>query len=224
MNFKNYLCLQIENFKLSLKLIPNKSIMKNKVLLGFAALTMVAFLSSCGKVPQEKIDAANAAIDSAKMVEANVYVAADFMAVQDSMNAVMADIEVQKSKLFKKFKPASEKLDRIIEQANQVKTNAVTKKEEVKVEVEGLMTEVTTLLDENKKLMKKAPRGKEGAAVLEQISTEMTAIEASVAEAKTMYDGGKFMDASNKMKAAKDSATRINTELNEAIAKVKGKR
>ncbi|MGD9978253.1 MAG: hypothetical protein AB7S54_10010 [Bacteroidales bacterium] len=198
--------------------------MKNKVLLGFAALTMVAFLSSCGKVPQEKIDAANAAIDSAKMVEANVYVAADFMAVQDSMNAVMADIEVQKSKLFKKFKPASEKLDRIIEQANQVKTNAVTKKEEVKVEVEGLMTEVTTLLDENKKLMKKAPRGKEGAAVLEQISTEMTAIEASVAEAKTMYDGGKFMDASNKMKAAKDSATRINTELNEAIAKVKGKR
>ena len=81
MNFKNYLCLQIENFKLSLKLIPNKSIMKNKVLLGFAALTMVAFLSSCGKVPQEKIDAANAAIDSAKMVEAHVYVAADFMAV-----------------------------------------------------------------------------------------------------------------------------------------------
>lgn len=198
--------------------------MKNKILLGFAALTMVAFLSSCGKVPQEKIDAANAAIDSAKMVEADVYVAAEFTAIQDSMNAVMADIEVQKSKLFKKFKPASEKLDRILEMAKQTKTNAVTKKEEVKVEVEGLMTEMATLLEENTKLMKKAPRGKEGAAVLEQIKTEMTAIEASVAEAKGMYDAGKYMDASNKIKAAKDSATRINTELNDAIAKVKGKR
>ncbi len=198
--------------------------MKNKILLGFAALTMVAFLSSCGKVPQEKIDAANAAIDSAKMVEADVYVAAEFTAIQDSMNAVMADIEVQKSKLFKKFKPASEKLDRILEMAKQTKANAVTKKEEVKVEVEGLMTEMATLLEENTKLMKKAPRGKEGAAVLEQIKTEMTAIEASVAEAKGMYDAGKYMDASNKIKAAKDSATRINTELNDAIAKVKGKR
>ena len=72
--------------------------------------------------------------------------------------------------------------------------------------------------------MKKAPRGKEGAAVLEQIKTEMTAIEASAAEAKGMYDAGKYMDASNKIKAAKDSATRINTELNDAIAKVKGKK
>ncbi len=198
--------------------------MKNKILLGFAALTMVAFLSSCGKVPQEKIDAANAAIEAAKVAEADIYVAAEFTAIQDSMNAVMADIEVQKSKLFKKFGPASAKLDVILGMANQAQANAVTKKEEVKVEVEGLMTEVNTLLEDNKTLMKKAPRGKEGAAVLEQIKNEMTAIEASVAEAKGMYDGGKYMDASNKMKAAKDSATRINTELNEAIAKVKGKK
>ncbi len=69
--------------------------------------------------------------------------------------------------------------------------------------------------------MKKDPRGKEGAAVLEQIKTEIAAIEASVAEAKTMYDNGKYMDASNKLKAAKDSATKINTELTDAIAKVK---
>lgn len=198
--------------------------MKNKILLGFAALTMVAFLSSCGKVPQEKIDAANAAIEAAKVAEADVYVAAEFTAIQDSMNAVMADIEVQKSKLFKKFGPASAKLDVILGMANQAQANAVTKKEAVKVEVEGLMTEVNTLLEDNKTLMKKAPRGKEGAAVLEQIKNEMTAIETSVAEAKGMYDAGKYMDASNKMKAAKDSATRINTELNEAIAKVKGKK
>lgn len=198
--------------------------MKNKILLGFAALTMVAFLSSCGKVPQEKIDAANAAIDSAKMAEADIYVSADFTAVQDSMNAVMADIEVQKSKLFKKFGPSSEKLDRILAKATEIKANAITKKEEVKKEVEGLMTEVTTLIEENNKLMKKAPRGKEGAAVLEQIKTEMTAIEASSTEAKGMYDAGKYMDALNKIKAAKDSATNINNELNEAIAKVKGKK
>jgi hypothetical protein len=39
-----------------------------------------------------------------------------------------------------------------------------------------------------------------------------------------MYDKGSFMDALNKVKAAKESATGINTELKDAIAKVKGKK
>lgn len=198
--------------------------MKKTLLLGLATFTMVAMLSSCGKVPQDKIDAANAAIDSAKAAEADVYLAADFAAVQDSMSAVMADIEAQKSKLFKKFDPASEKLDRILGMAQKLKVNAFPKKEEVKKEVEGLMTEVATLIEENGKLMKKAPRGKEGAAVLEPMKTEMATIEATVNKAKDLYDAGKYMNASNKMKAAKESATKINTELNEAIAKVKEKK
>jgi hypothetical protein len=38
-----------------------------------------------------------------------------------------------------------------------------------------------------------------------------------------LYDKGSFMDALNKVKAASDRATGINTELKDAIAKVKGK-
>ena len=40
--------------------------MKNKVLMGLAAIMMVAVLSSCGKKPQAEIDAANAAIEAAR--------------------------------------------------------------------------------------------------------------------------------------------------------------
>ncbi|HPD95546.1 MAG: hypothetical protein H6537_02115 [Bacteroidales bacterium] len=198
--------------------------MKKTLLLGFAALAFAVTFTSCGKVPQEKIDAANAAIDTAKMVEADVYLASDFTAVQDSMNAVMAGVEAQKSKLFKKFGPASEKLDAILLQARQLKVNAIAKKDEVKKEVEALTTETDSLMAVNATLLKKAPRGKEGAAVLEQIKTELDAINATITEAKTMYTNGKYMDALNKLNAAKDSATKINTELNDAIAKVKGKR
>jgi hypothetical protein len=195
--------------------------MKNKVLMGFAAIVMVAFLSSCGKVPQAQIDATNAAIAAAQSAEAAVYVPAEFTALQDSMNAINADIEVQKSKMFKKFGPAKVKLDATLALANQVAANAATKKEEVKKEVETSMTAVQAVIEENKTLMTKAPRGKEGAAVLEQIKTEMATIEASVAEAQALYDKGSYMDASNKVKAANESATGINTELKDAIAKVK---
>ena len=198
--------------------------MKNRVLIGLAAIAMVAFLSSCGKVPQAQIDATNAAITAAQTAEAAVYVPAEFAAVQDSMKAIMADVEAQKSKLFKKFGPAKLKLDATLALANQVAANAAVKKEEVKKETEASMTAIKAVITENLDLMKKAPRGKEGAAVLEQIKTEMATIEASVVEAQGLYDKGAYMDALNKVKAANERAVGINTELKDAIAKVKGRK
>jgi hypothetical protein len=72
--------------------------------------------------------------------------------------------------------------------------------------------------------MKKAPRGKEGAAVLEAMKTDMAAIDATIAEAQAAYDKGSYMDALNKVKAASEKATGIKTELEEAIAKVGGRK
>ena len=196
--------------------------MKNKVLMGLAAIAMVAFLSSCGKVPQAKVDATNAAIATAQTAEAAVYVPAEFSAVQDSMKSINAAIEVQKSKLFKKFGPISIKLDETLAAANKAGADAAVKKEEVKKEVETSLAAVKAVIEENKTLITKAPKGKEGAAVLEQIKTEMTTIDATVAEAQGLYDKGSYMDAQNKVKAANASATGINTELKDAIAKVHG--
>jgi hypothetical protein len=144
-------------------------------------------------------------------------------AVQDSMKAINAAVEIQKSKLFKKFGPISLKLDQTLAAAQKVAADAAVKKEEVKKEAEATLTEIKGIIEENGTLMKKAPRGKEGAAVLEQMKTEMTTIEASVAEAQGAYDKGAYMDALSKVKAAKERAVGINTELKDAIAKVSGK-
>jgi hypothetical protein len=197
--------------------------MKNKVLMGLAAIAMVAFLSGCGKVPQAKIDATNAAIESAKVAEANVYVPAEFAAVQDSMKAINAAVEVQKSRMFKKFGPVTVKLDETLASAEKAQANAVAKKAEVKKEVETLIAGMKTVIEENKKLFVRAPRGKDGAQVLEAMKTEMATVETSVTEAQAMYDKGSYMDASNKVKAAKETADKINGELKDAIKKVGGK-
>jgi hypothetical protein len=195
--------------------------MKNKVLMGLAAIAMVALLSSCGKVPQTEIDATNAAIAAAQAAEANVYVPAEFTALQDSMNAINAAVETQKSKLFKKFGPIKEKLASTLTLANTVAANAATKKDEVKKEAETLLNDIKAVIEDNGKLILKAPKGKEGAAVIEQIKADMATINTSVADAQALYDKGTYMDALNKIKAAKEKADGINTELKEAIAKVK---
>jgi hypothetical protein len=197
--------------------------MKNRILMGMAALAMVVVLASCGKKPQAEIDATNAAIEAAKTAEAPVYLPAEFAAVQDSMSAINTEIAAQESKLFKKFGPAKEKLATTLAAANDLVTKTAAKKEEVKKEVEAGIAEMKTVVEENKTLITKAPRGKEGAAVLEQIKTEMATIETAATEAQTLYDGGKYMDALNKVKASKERATAINTELKDAIAKVKRK-
>lgn len=195
--------------------------MKNKILMGLAAVAMVAVLSSCGKTPQVEIDAANAAIEAAKTAEAAVYLPAEFAAVQDSLNAVMTEIAAQESKLFKKFGPAKAKLASVVTLANQVAANTATKKDEVKGEVANLMTSIKTVIEENGKLIPKLPRGKEGAAVIEQIKADVATVDAAVVEAQGLFDKGAYMDALNKINAANEKATALNTEVKEALTKAR---
>jgi hypothetical protein len=195
--------------------------MKNKVLMGLAVIAMVAVLSSCGKKPQAEIDAANAAIEAAKTAEAAVYVPAELAAVQDSLNAVMADITAKESKLFKNFKGETAKLANILTLANTVAASAATKKEEVKAEAANLMTGIKTVIDENVKLIPKLPRGKEGAAVIEQIKAEVATVDATVVEAQGLFDKGSYMDAMNKIKAAKVKAEGLNAEVKEVLTKAR---
>ncbi len=195
--------------------------MKNKVLMGLAAITMVAVLASCGKVPQAEIDATNAAIAAAQTAEANVYLPTEFVALQDSMKAINAAVEAQNGKLFKKFTPIKEDLAATLTLANQVAANAVVKKDEVKKEAEGLLTSIKTVVAENGKLIPKLPRGKEGAAVIEQIKADMGTVDASVVEAQGLFDKGAYMDALNKIKAANEKAGGLNAEIKEALTKAR---
>ncbi len=195
--------------------------MKNKVLIGLSAIVMIAVLTGCGKKPQVEIDATNAAIEAALAAEADVYLPDEFAAVQDSMNAIMADIEAQEGKMFKKYGDATENLASVQALANEVASKVEGKKEEVKTEAETLMNDIKTVLAENSRLVARLPRGKEGAAVIEQIKADLSNVDASVAEAQTAYDSGAFMDAHNKLQAAKAKADELNAEMKEALTKAR---
>jgi len=194
-------------------------------MIAMTALSMVVLLSSCGKVPQAEIDAANVAIEAAKTAGADVYVAADFAALTDSMRAVNEGVEAQNGKLFKNFGKVKEQLVVVNQMAADVKTKAEVRKEEVKQEVAALQTEVTDLVAQNNELITQAPKGKEGAAALEAIKADNTLIETSMGEVANLVAADQLMPALDKAKAAKEKAVSINTELNDVIAKYsKGKK
>lgn len=198
--------------------------MKNKFVLGFVVISFVVLLSSCAKVPQAELDAVNAAIENARTTGADVYLPAQFAALQDSMNVINQMVEAQKGKLFGSFKAVSAKIAELTATAATVTGNVETRKVEVKNEIDTLMAQVTRLVGEAKGLVKVAPRGKEGAAAVDAIKTEVGVVETSVNEATAKLQAGDLIGTLDQMKAAKEKITAITTELNDVIAKYKGKR
>jgi hypothetical protein len=198
--------------------------MKIKLLSGIAIVGMALVMVSCQKYPQAEVDAANAAVEAAKAAQANLYVAGEFNALQDSLNTVLAAVEKEKSKLFKNYKDEVAKLTATSEMAKTVAANAVAKKEQMKQECTATLAEITVLMDANKEMLAKAPKGKEGKAAMEAIQADLTSIETQVAEVNNKFASDDIINALNQAKALKEKATNINTELTDVMSKVKGKK
>ncbi len=181
----------------------------------------LALLSGCAKAPQEAVDAAKAAVEAAKSAEADRYLADQFNAAQDSLNAAMAEIEAQNSKfaLTRNYARAKTLLESATAAANAAKDGVAAKKEAVKAEAQDLTTKAQAAVEETKKLLAKAPKGKEGKEVLEQMQTELSGVEASITEASNTMNSGDYLGARDKLKAALDKANALNQELTDAISK-----
>jgi outer membrane PBP1 activator LpoA protein len=198
--------------------------MKNRLFLSLVTLGVVVLFSSCDKVPQVEIDAANVQISEVKAAQADLYQPAMYAAIQDSMKVVNELVEVQKSKWFKKFDAVRVKLANINAYAVVVKDSTESRKAAVKAEAEATLTAVKALIEEDKALVAKAPKGKEGKEALEAINSELTVIEGSTNEVASLLEGGNYLAALDKVKAANEKATSIKAELEEAIAKKSGKK
>jgi hypothetical protein len=198
--------------------------MKNKFVLGFVVISFVVLLSSCAKVPQADLDAVNAAIENARTAGADVYLPGEFAALQDSMNVINQMVEAQKGKLFGSYKAVSAKIADLNTAAAATKGNVETKKVEVKNNIDTLMVQITKLVGEAKDLVKVAPRGKEGAAAVDAIKTEIGVVETSLTESAAKLQSGDLMGTLDQLKAGKEKITALITELNDVIAKYKGKK
>jgi len=194
--------------------------MKNRFFASIAFLGLTTLLlTSCSEVPQTEIDAANAAIEQAKAAGADVYVSENFVALQDSLNGVMVNIESQKSKFIKNYAAAKEQLAGVTQLAGEVEQLAETRKDELKLEIQNTIAEVNIVT--NRQLILEAPKGKEGTSALVVIKGEIDGIETSINETSTMFETGDYLATLDKAKAAKEKATSINTELSDVIAKYK---
>lgn len=196
--------------------------MKTRFFTGIAAtgLTLL-IITGCSKLPQAEIDAASLAIEEARSAGADVYIPEIYADLQDSLNRVMVNLETQKSKFIRNYSSSREDLAAVGQYAAEVKQQAETRKEALKVEIQQTISEVKTLIATNRQLILEAPRGKEGTSALMTLKGEIDAVETSILETSALFESGDYLATMSKALAAKEKATAINTELSRVITKYK---
>ena len=192
-----------------------------------ALSVLVITFASCAKVPQAEIDAANAAIESARAAGADRYVAPTFNSANEALKSATAAVEEQNSKffLFRNYDAPKATFDSVKVLAEQAVTETAARKETLKAEVAAQLAELDTLIAGNKEMLAKAPKGKEGKAALEAIGQEVSVVESARAEvAAGLANNEDILTLSEKLKPAVEKAKSINTELTDVMSKVKGRR
>lgn len=198
--------------------------MKSKLIIAIAAMGIAVLFSSCAKVPQTEIDSANAAVQEVKDSGADLYVPEAYQALVDSNKSANEKVEVAKAKWFPNYTKAKDQLAVVSQMAVDTKAKAEARKVELKAETEAMIVEVKTLNTDNTALIAKAPRGKEGREALEAIKSDIAVAETTVTEVEALLANGDLIGSNDKIKAAKEKATSIKAELEEAIAKKGGKK
>lgn len=192
--------------------------------LGLAIPGIVAILlSSCGPVPQKEIDAAQAAIDSAKTTGADIYASDSFVALQDSLEVILEQIQEEKSDFFANYDSLKSQLNYINQQAAEVANQAEAKKLEISNQIQSTIAEVKTLINTNRQIILEVPKGKEAADILLTIQQELNTVENAVAETDSLVISGQLIPGLDKAMIAKEKVTKINIELQSVTDKSKTK-
>jgi hypothetical protein len=192
---------------------------KKTMVFGLVMLALVAFMG-CAKAPQEAIDAAQAALDAAKAVEADRYAADLYNA---AMDAALSEVQTQNGKfaLTRSYGTAQTLLAAATNAANAAKDAAGANKAKVQAEAQQFLLDAQAAVNASKELLRRAPRGKETRAALEAMQTDMAAIEATLAEANTAMSSGDYLTARDKANASMSNANSIAEEIKTAMAKKK---
>jgi hypothetical protein len=181
-------------------------------------------LSACAQPPQEAIDGANAALESARTAEAPEYAPEAWQLAQDANSSAMAEIQAQNEKfsMLRSYDTATQLLDKATQAANAAATEATTAREEAKRNAEALIEEAQVALDAAKAALESAPRGKGTQADIMAMQAEVEAMTASLAAAREAVASGKYRAAESGATSVRDQANAIAADISQAKGKRRG--
>jgi hypothetical protein len=203
----------------------------NKVSMRFGlivALSLAAALLffACASAPKEEIAATQAAITGAQTDDVRTYAPDSLKDAEDTLAKATAEVQIQDNKfaLSRDYKTASELLKEAKDKAAKAATDAQANKAKAKADAEAIIVSLTPMLEDAKKALATAPKGKDTKADLEAMQSDLMSAQEAQAAATQALSQEKYMDALGQANTAKTKASGIIDQVKAAKEKVKAKR
>lgn len=180
-------------------------------------------LMGCGKQPVEDINAAKSAVDAVIAEGAEKFAPEDAKMLNDDLTAALDEIKVQDGKMMKNYGKAQEMLAKVKADAETLKTSLPTKKEEAKNNSLAAQEAAKASIEDAKKLLAKAPKGKGSRADIEAMKADVKGLEESLAEVQAAVDAEDYTAATNKAESIEVKALEVSSQVTQAMEKIGAK-
>jgi hypothetical protein len=200
--------------------------MKNSLLAISLIIGCGLLFAACASAPTAEITATKAAVTTAQIDDVRTYAADSLKAAEDEMSKALAEVQTQDGKFFisRDYKQASTMLKSAKDLAEKAVSDAQANKAKAKSDAEAVLAALPQSIEEAKKALAKAPKGKDTKADLEAMQNDLKVAEEALTEANTALSNGQYKDALTKAESAKEKTTAIIDQVQKALEKTRGRR
>ena len=200
--------------------------MKNSLLAISLIIGCGLLFAACASAPTAEITATKAAVATAQTDDVRTYAADSLKSAEDEMSKALAEVQTQDGKLFvsRDYKQASTTLKSAKDLAEKAASDAQANKTKAKSDAEAALAALPQSIEEAKKALAKAPKGKDTRADLEAMQNDLKVAEETLNEANTALSQGQYKDALTKAESAKEKASAIVEQVQKAQEKIRGRR
>lgn len=177
--------------------------MKTRIFNGFIVSVVFLLFVGCSQIPQQSINEARAALESAKKADAQKYARSQLLAAQVSYDLAKKEISEESRKLpfMRKYSKIIETLKSATSAAESALNAAETAKNQMTSETQGLLAGAQALVDSLDSIIVKAANKKKNT---ETLSAELDSVNAKIRDAGSLLGSGDLF-------AAKENAVKAQT-------------
>lgn len=197
----------------------------NRFVVVGAVLAVALLLVGCAKPPVEEQNATRAALDGVRGI-AEKWAPNEWRAAQQAFDDANKEIETQNNRfaLMRNYDKAKQMLNDAKAAAEKAKAAGEAAKAQAKAEAETKLMEAETAINDARTALAAVPKTKDTKADIELFTSDLDGMTTSLNDAKGMMSQEAYREVAQKADTIKAQATDIKTKLEEAAAKLAGKR
>ncbi len=187
-------------------------------LTGAEVLLVLLLMNACAQPPAFQLEAAQKAVDEAKLAGAEIYAKDDFMKLEQEFALAKDELAKQETvfSIFRLYDDVDEMLSTVVEYGGRVAAKASKNKEVAKTAALAMEQDALWAVVSAKRLTTSTLRRTER-DTQEVIKQQLTALEAGVAEVHGLIENGDYLTAEMHAKTLKENGVAVSGALSKRL-------